>query len=97
MDIKIIRIGQEAIARYEDEDGIHKIGLGLIAFKTDAEIINLAQIEIDKKKKKDSNPPAQLPTKEEVLKEKYKTIDRTKTSPADLLKRIEALEEYLLN
>ena len=35
------------------------------------------------------------PTKEEILKEKYKSIDKTKIANADLDKRLKAIEEYL--
>jgi len=34
-------------------------------------------------------------TKEEILKEKYKTIDKTKIANADLDKRLKAIEEFL--
>jgi len=36
-----------------------------------------------------------LLTKEEILKEKYKTIDKTKIANADLDKRLKAIEEFL--
>jgi len=35
------------------------------------------------------------PTKEEILKEKYKSIDKTEIANADLDKRLKAIEEYL--
>jgi len=32
---------------------------------------------------------------QEILKDKYKTIDKTKTTPADLDKRLKVIEEFL--
>lgn len=60
MDITIIRFEKEVIARYEDEEGIHKLGLGEIVDKTDAECIELAkkQIAVNLDRKNNPLPPS---------------------------------------
>ncbi len=66
--MELIRYSTEVIAKFIDETGIHKIGLGLDSLnKTDAELEALALTKYNEIKYLEQNPPA---PSYQVLREK---------------------------
>jgi len=90
MKIEIKRYTNEVVAVINDH---YNLRLGNLLNKTDDEIKIIAEAKYNEILATPKPPPS--PTKEEILKEKYKSIDKTKTNNADLDKQLKAIEEFL--
>ena len=72
--MEFIKYDTEIIARWEDETGIHKLGLGSESWnKNDLELKIIAQQKYDEIKFREANPPA--PSYKELRAKEYPRTD----------------------
>ena len=90
MKIEIKRYTNEVVAVINEH---YNLGLGNLLNKTDDELKVIAETKYNEILATPPSPPT--PTKEEILKDKYKSIGKTKITPTDLDKRLKAIEEFL--